>query len=155
LRERKDDIPVLAFHFLKKYSKKNSKNVQNISPDVIRILESYNWEGNVRELENVIERGVVVSKGKTLTSQCLPPYLLPNDDSLTFKEGEKLVNLGSLSFKQAKNMALNTFASRYFSEILQEFNGNLSKAAERANLDRSNLKKILKKYSINPADYKS
>jgi transcriptional regulator with GAF, ATPase, and Fis domain len=66
LRERKEDIPLLVNHFVKKYSAKTGKKIENVSQHVIATLQKYDWPGNVRELENVIERAVIVSQGKQL-----------------------------------------------------------------------------------------
>ena len=67
LRERKEDIPLLVNHFIKKYSKKTGKKVEVITQTVMNILQNYNWPGNIRELENVIERAVIISSGNKLT----------------------------------------------------------------------------------------
>lgn len=72
LRERVDDIPLLAEHFLRIYSKKSGRNIAGISDDCLRLLKAYHWPGNVRELENAIERAVIVATGKSLTPEDLP-----------------------------------------------------------------------------------
>ena len=72
LRDRKDDIPLLAQHFLGKYGDENRKTGMELAPDVLDLLTDYDWPGNVRELENVIERAVVLSRGDTLTESDLP-----------------------------------------------------------------------------------
>ena len=72
LRDRKEDIPVLAEHFLTKYNKVHKKGITSISPEVIEKLVSYSWPGNVRELEKIIERGVVLTKGDSLIPDHLP-----------------------------------------------------------------------------------
>jgi transcriptional regulator with GAF, ATPase, and Fis domain len=66
LRDRKEDIPLLVNHFLKKYNKKSGKDVSLISQDVMLKLQSYDWPGNIRELENIMERAIVTSQGKKL-----------------------------------------------------------------------------------------
>jgi len=75
LRERKDDIPLLASHFINVYSRENKKEIEGISEDVMEILEDYDWPGNVRELENLIERAIVLSRSKVITRSMLPPFL--------------------------------------------------------------------------------
>jgi len=79
LRDRKEDISLLAHHFLKKYAEKNSKTVVWISKDVMESLTDYNWPGNVRELENVMERAVVMCKGDTIRMDDIPQLL--DDDA--------------------------------------------------------------------------
>src|SRR3989440_253273 len=76
LRERREDIPMLADHFIKKFAQENSKGVKQISPEALRPLMDYEWRGNVRELENVIERAVVLSTSNTIGLELLPDEVL-------------------------------------------------------------------------------
>ena len=76
LRERKEDIPILMKHFLDIYSKENKKEIEGITEDVTEILVNYDWPGNIRELENLIERAIVLTKSKLITRETLPPFLL-------------------------------------------------------------------------------
>ena len=76
LRERKDDIPLLVNHFIKKYTQRDNKNVYGISQEALRVLQGYNWPGNVRELENIIERAVLLCRGNTIEIGNLPPFLM-------------------------------------------------------------------------------
>lgn len=83
LRERKEDIPILIKHFLDIYSKENKKEIEGITEDVMEILINYDWPGNIRELENLIERAIVLTKSKFITRKTLPPFLLSaNEDSI-------------------------------------------------------------------------
>jgi DNA-binding NtrC family response regulator len=75
LRDRRDDIPLLAAHFVQKISAELGKSVKGVSPEALAILESYRWPGNIRELENVIERALVLGSGDTLEAEALPPDL--------------------------------------------------------------------------------
>ncbi|HAG91787.1 MAG TPA: Fis family transcriptional regulator [Bdellovibrionales bacterium] len=75
LRERSDDIPALANHFLKKYNKKLSKNIEGISQEAMDVLKKYNYPGNVRELENIIERTVALEAGSSILPESLPPFV--------------------------------------------------------------------------------
>ena len=79
LRERKDDVPLLVEHFLKKYAAKSGKKIEEISPDALSRMLEYNWPGNVRELENAIERAVALSRGIILTVKDLPPLSSQNE----------------------------------------------------------------------------
>ena len=83
LRERKEDIPILIKHFLDIYSKENKKEIEGITEDVMEILINYDWPGNIRELENLIERAIVLTKSKFITRKTLPPFLLSaHEDSI-------------------------------------------------------------------------
>lgn len=75
LRERLEDLPLLAVHFLKHYGEKNRRPLRGLAPEVLQAFRRYPWPGNIRELENVIERGVIVCQGDTLDLQDLPPGL--------------------------------------------------------------------------------
>jgi len=77
LRKRKGDIPLLVKHFMDFYGKENKKEIEEVSEDVMEILENYDWPGNIRELENLIERAVVLTKSKLITRKSLPPFLIP------------------------------------------------------------------------------
>ena len=79
LRERPEDIPLLAAHFLRKYAEQNQKEISAIQQDALRRLQAYAWPGNVRELENVIERAVVLTQTSTVEAEHLPPHLRDSD----------------------------------------------------------------------------
>lgn len=106
LRERKEDIPALAQHFLKKYNVENSKQVQTIDPDAMMLLMGHGWPGNVRELENCLERAVVLCAGDTITSDYFAfplqrPRQIPGDgiylpEKSTISEAERILILDTL-----------------------------------------------------------
>ncbi len=75
LRERLDDLPLLVEYFLKRYREKYHKRVQSLAPEVLTAFRRFDWPGNIRELENVLERGVILSTSETLTVDNLPPYI--------------------------------------------------------------------------------
>ena len=152
LRERSEDIPVLAYHFLKKYSEKMKKPVEKISVDALQALSNYSWVGNVRELENVIERAVVLSATDSIGAQDLPPRILGESFYLSGEEEE--VKLTKLSYQEAKGRALHAFNRAYLASILKETSGNISFASERAGMDRSNFKKLMRRYGVEVGDYR-
>ena len=82
LRERLEDLPVLADFFLKRYGKKNRRGVITLAPEALQAFRRYSWPGNIRELENVIERGVIVCQGNVLTREDLPAALQPQGEWL-------------------------------------------------------------------------
>ena len=86
LRQRKEDIPALVEHFLKKYAEENERPVRRIIPEALRPLMGYSWPGNVRELENVIERAVVLSSGPEINSDLLPDSMLGRGSSLSMHD---------------------------------------------------------------------
>ena len=150
LRKRKSDIPLLAKHFLAKYSERASKRLQDFEPEVITALIEYDWPGNVRELENVIEAAVVLAKDELIRLQDLsssfreqagssipmsiPPPALRNSVDLT------------LNFTEAKKKAVKRFELEYVTGLLKNADGNISEAARMAGLDRSNFRRVMNKY---------
>lgn len=153
LRDRADDIPLLAYHFLEKYNAKTGKHVDKIAVDAIQALQSYTWVGNVRELENVIERAVVLTTGDTLTARDLPPRILDESFYLIGDEGGS--DLTQFSYREAKEKMLVSFNRAYLKSLLKMSSGNISFAAEKAGMDRSNFKKLLKKYGVDASDVES
>ena len=108
LKERKKDIPILVEHFLKTANHKHNRNVEGISRDALELLEHYPWPGNIRELQNIIERSVILCKGKLITAKDLPgqftgslnnnEIVLPLGTSL--KEAEKRILEETLKFSK-------------------------------------------------------
>lgn len=152
LRERREDLPLLAYNFLKKFSQRTGKKLAQISIDALQTLQEYGWPGNVRELENIMERAVVLSEGPTITARELPPKLLGEFFYLPETRGEE--GFGTLPYQDAKQKALNLFNRTYISHLLRETSGNISVAAGKAGMDRSNFKKIIKKCELDLKDYK-
>ena len=130
LRERRDDIPLLASHFLQRFSQERKKKVISFSPEVMEIILAHSWPGNVRELENIIDHAIIVAKQDKILLKDLPQYLLlkplPRQEFATLQDYEK-------------NLILRT---------LQETNWNKHKAAKRLNINRSTLYGKMKKYGL-------
>lgn len=147
LRERTEDIPLLATHFLKQYSERNKKSIKGFTPAALKLLLSYHWPGNVRELENAIERAVILSQGEEIG----PEHLLIDGNS------DKPVDLPSdtlLPYMEAKRRALREFHQRYLKSLLIKHKGNTTQAAKEIGMDISNFRKLLKKSGVNPADFR-
>ncbi len=135
LSERKDDIPLLSQHFLEKFSEAQGKQVEKISNEVIDILINYAFPGNVRELENIIERAVTLASGSTVGMSHLPADLReqrfdiqrrPKSELLTLEENEK----------------------EYIGWVLNQMDGNKTRAAEVLGIDRVSLWRKLKRYNM-------
>ena len=152
LKERIEDVPLLAYFFLRKYAAKLNKAVQRISVDALTALQEYGWPGNVREMENAMERGVVMTEGDTLMARDLPPKLLGQIFYLSDQAGE--ADLTAYPYNDAKERALNAFNRSYIGSLLQQTGGNVSMAAARAGVDRSNFKKIIRRFKINTKEFK-
>lgn len=143
LRERIEDIPLLAYHFLRKYALRSGRDIRRISLEAMRALRSYNWPGNVRELENAIERSVVMVRGDVIQPTDLPDLVVSADDAVVPKN-----MLYDLPFSEAKKKVIDNFEKDYVMEVLKRAGNNISEAARQAGLDRSNFRRIIKKYNI-------
>ncbi len=152
LRDRPEDVPVLAYHFLKKNTDKVGKKVGKISVDALQALQNYRWIGNVRELENVVERAVVLCSSEAIQATDLPPRVL--GESFYLSDEFSDAGLSQFPYQDAKDKALSSFNQSYITNLLRQARGNLSYAAEKAGMDRSNFKKIIKKYDIDINEFK-
>lgn len=131
LRERKDDIPLLAQHFLAIYARETNKVVKKIDDEVMEKLSDYFWPGNVRELQNVIERAVVLATGDTVNMDCL---MLPSKTptrQITYGEGLR--------------EAVENFKTHYIKETIKRCGGNQRKASEILKIQPSYLSRLLHK----------
>ena len=125
LRDRKEDIPLLAHHFLDVYSKKNNRAITGITKDTMSILQEHNWPGNVRELENTIERAVILTKETTITPSDLPSDLLINLDKtedITIANKTLSIPLGKIPLKDIEKMVME--------ETLKQSGGNKNIASK-------------------------
>lgn len=136
LKDRKEDIPLLAYHFLDLYMKENQKQIKGISKEAMKLLVEYHWPGNVRELENAIERAVVMSDQN---------YLTPKDFPKNLKEGDlDLIKKGGTDRKSLKDIK-----AEYIKEILNETGGNKRIAAEILKVNPRTLYRFTKKAKPN------
>jgi two-component system response regulator HydG len=140
LRERREDIPLLAQHFLGQFSERNNKHLEGLTPQAMNRLLKYDWPGNVRELMNAIERGVVLSRGDYLDEEELP--LIPKDRYL---QGEPL-----LQDVISTELPLDEVEKASILRTLELTNGNKSEAARRLGITRRTLHKKLKAYGVMP-----
>lgn len=148
LREFKEDIPVLADHFLKKSACEMNKIPKQISPDVIAYLLSRDWPGNVRELENTIKNWTAICSGNKIEMADIPG-----------QSGNGPMASGqldfSLSYKNLKNNAIETFTKGYLHRLLEHTGGNVSLSAQISGIKRQSLQKIIKRYAIKVDRYRS
>ena len=148
LRERVDDVPLLAHHFLRRYAERLGKKVRTVAPEAIELLCGYRWPGNVRELENALERAVVLCRGDTVAATDLPPAVTGRTAPLVREapaSGDESAWL-TLSYAAAKEQALRRFEKSYVEALMKACDNNISAAARKAGMDRSNFKRVLRKY---------
>lgn len=149
LRERKEDIPVLASFFLEKYCRERGKALKVPDAEAVLALQSYPWPGNVRELENVIERVVVMTDGNVIKLLHLP---INTRNSEIHKASYIAKNANELKKvkKIARNEAVVNIEKIFVVEALKRNNWNISKAAKEVKMQRQNFQLLIKKYQIKP-----
>jgi DNA-binding NtrC family response regulator len=135
LLERKEDIPALANHFLRKYSAENNKTITGISKEALQMLEGYNWPGNVRELENVIERATLLETTDEITV-----------DSLSEKIRSSL-NRSPVVLEEDLR-TLEEVGRAYIIEVLEKTGGNKVKTSEILGINRTSLWRMMQRLKI-------
>jgi transcriptional regulator with PAS, ATPase and Fis domain len=139
LRERKDDIPALVEHFISKFSVEMNTPLKNIDRDAIDTLTAYSWKGNIRELENVIERAMILCEDELITGKHL--RLAPS-------AGGSLDDIGGGTLEEAAKAALRIVETRCIKRALEETHGNKTRAAELLKVSYKTLLTKIKDYGI-------
>lgn len=135
LSARKEDVPLLAQHFLLKHAALMGKDVGELAPDTLELLRAYDFPGNVRELENIVERGVALSNGHRIE-----PAQLPED----LRE----LSIRTFRKKEGRIPSLEEQEQDYINWVLQEAGGNQTLAAQILGIDRVSLWRKLKRYEV-------
>ncbi|MBM3238441.1 sigma-54-dependent Fis family transcriptional regulator [Candidatus Poribacteria bacterium] len=136
LRQRKEDIPPLVSHFIEKYAVENNEALDGISKEALDLLMRYNYPGNIRELENIIERAVVLTRGNMITKDDLPLHTRSGANEANQQEGNSLTEM------------VEHFEQKLIIEALDKAEGNQSQAAKSLGIGERKLRYKLKKYKI-------
>lgn len=131
LRERREDIPTLAAHFLSRYRARYGKKIEGFTPEALEKMTAYSWPGNVRELDHTIERAVILSRDE----QVHPDIL-----GLQSNSRARTLNLGEMSLEEVESLLIGKALARY--------NGNVSQAAETLGLSRGTFYRRMEKYGL-------
>ena len=137
LRERKEDIGLLIDNFLVKYSKKNKKDIKGITPQSAKLLDNYDWPGNIRELENAIERAVVMAR-----NEYIEPSDLPSNINVNTKKSRKE------TFRIPSGATMKEIEKKVIIETLQTTNGSKSKAAKILGISTRKIEYKIKEWSM-------
>ena len=138
LRERQDDVKLLVEHFLAKFNAIYNKNITELNDNIMRVLEDYEWPGNIRELENVLERAVVLNKSNKLTMEDFPDKIAKRQKTtIEFSEDDGL------------SRAVDDYERTLILSELEKNNGNKFQTALKLKINRSTFMSKLKKYDIN------
>jgi DNA-binding NtrC family response regulator len=140
LRERGDDIGLLAEYMANRYAREMQRGVHGITPEAYQVLANYRWPGNVRELQNVVRRGIALCKGKMIGLDDLP-------DELVASAGEGKSN-GAVGYFALRDQHVNEFELEYLSELLARHQGDVRTAAQEAKLPRGTLYRLMKKHEL-------
>lgn len=137
LRDRREDIPLLAAHFLEVVSRRRQPPIEGIGPEALDLLLRYDWPGNIRELRNAVERAV---------AYCRTPIILPEDlpESLRQQEGDAAFD----SFRAWRTKALERLEGEFLAEALEQHHGNVSRTARALRLHRSTLQRMIRKHHL-------
>ena len=157
LRDRPDDITVLANTFLQKFSKLHDKIISHIEPDCLDLMKKYRWPGNIRELENIIERAFIVESSKVMTKQSLPDQILnevqkipaipTTSNTLKIKNAESPTD--TLDFEVYKEKVEKDFIL----SALKANKGKINQTVAQANIPKNTLLRKIRKYAINVKDF--
>ncbi len=139
LRQRKNDIPLLVEYFIAKYAKENARPALRVTPEALRPLMDYEWQGNVRELENVMERAVVLSNGANLTPDLLPENVTGRGSSFPLLEHRPDASLFEI---------IEDCERRVITDMLEKCGWNQTDAAERFHIPLSTLNQKIKRLNI-------
>lgn len=141
LQERKEDIPLLVHHFIKKYNAENNREINGADEEAMKVLMEHNWPGNVRELENVIERAVVLTSGPTIVQDSLPKSIFPGPESDGHLAGD---------FKQEFSLKdeVENYERNLILKALQKSDGNQKKAAQILRTNATTLNEKIKRLHI-------
>jgi DNA-binding NtrC family response regulator len=145
LRERKEDIPGLAQHFLALAAERVGKKITGIDPAAMTALVAWSWPGNVREVLHIIERACVVTQTSTITCTDLPDELTGSMQSLGCYN---TASIFGIPYNDAKELAISTFERLYLNDLLAKTKGSIAEAARIAGIDRSNFRRLLQRYEI-------
>ena len=149
LRERREDIPLLVHYFVEKHSKLNNREIRDIEPRAMSMLMAREWPGNVRQLENVIERGVILCQSDQIRLEDLMPERTDSRPLPYFNEA-----IYGLPFREAKEAVIKAFHRQYIQAVLQQNRGNISRAADQAGVQRQYLHRIMKYEKIDAEEFK-
>ena len=149
LREHREDIPLIANHLLEKHCAKLNKPLKKLSPEVLEVFMQRTWEGNVREMENLIMQGILFSQTDQVRPQDMGLSLSANGKNMVDSSFQ------DLPYKKAKEQVLVNFNSSYINNLLTKSRGNVTQAARLCGLERQALQQVMRRYGIKAEPYRN
>ncbi len=150
LRERMEDIPLLAEHFLQRHSSLSGTRVKAIAPGAISDMMSYSWRGNIRELENLIKRAIIKATGDTITSIELPGREVPDGEG----RGDSAGPGPETPYKEYLSAITRHAEERYLRRMLTTYKGNINQIARLMDVDRKTIYRKMADYAIDPSTFR-
>ena len=149
LRNRLDDLPHLVSFFLKKYRDKLKKDVRAISQETVNVMLSYHWPGNIREVENLIERAIIMTQGKEIKKIDIPGE----------RRNKGIYSFGkidvTLPLKKVKEQVVDQLEQKYLTQLLKTKQGNINAVARAAQVDNKTLYEKMKRHGLRKEDFKN
>ncbi len=157
LRERQEDIPLLVNNFIQKFNRQHGRHISGIAPDALESLQRYTWPGNIRELENSIERAFVMELGEQISLRALPEQIsgIASDDeamhapTLSGEEASPSSTVAGVDFHKEKE----DFERQFIINALKRFGGRINQTVAHANIPKNTLLRKIRKYDIKPWEY--
>jgi len=149
LRERRDDIELLAAHFLRELPPMRERRLAGFTPAAVEAMEQYDWPGNVRQLRAAVERASVVTTAERIDVGDLPPEVVKVAASRVSNS-----SLGTLSWAEAQQRGRREIARRYLQEVLRRHDGHVGEAAAHAGVERESFYRLLRRYGIEPDEHR-
>ncbi len=149
LRERREDIPLISRSILRRLNRFHLKDIQDIHPQVLEAFDQYQWPGNIRELENLIERAYILETSPVLTPEGFPSELFAGRDAQAQLPLDK-----GLTLAEARRRGVETIERQYLRGLLSVNEGRIGKTAEAAGISARQLHKLMTKYGIRKEDFK-
>lgn len=142
LRERIEDIPLLISHFLHDLNQKYNRQITDVEPEALEMMEQYEWPGNVRELLNIIERIYYMANPPIIRVSDLPSYFYGSSST------RKSQNWSNLPYKKAKELVQEEFEREYLTHQLQKYDWNISRTAKECGIDRRTIHRLINKFDL-------
>lgn len=145
-----EDLPALLETLLARLQRAYMKNIAGFQSELIGALQKYHWPGNIRELENLVERAYIIEKSNLITTESFPKELFENDQEQAILP----LNL-DLPLAEARHRTVENFERQYLIELLASSDGKINLAAERAQIGVRQLNKLMNKYGLRKEDFKA
>ena len=149
LRERPKDIPLFIDVFLKKLNQKYEKNIHKVHPSIFTTLQTYFWPGNIRELENLLERAYILETSSMMTPESFPSELFEPQGSTAVFQMDSFLELA-----QARRKAIEDFERQYLKELVMRNKGKINESAIEAGISTRQLHKLMLKHGIRKEEFK-